>query len=156
MSRTPVSTGGLEGPAAVSFAMYGLMARAVRFGSREISMTAASTLATLNRAGPMRLSDLGVLEGISQPAMTTLVSRLEAAGLVERSGDPRDGRVVLVAPTPAGAAAAQEVRRSAEDELTGLINQLPPKEIAALIAAVPALLHLQAIDEARRIDAGSE
>jgi DNA-binding PadR family transcriptional regulator len=43
-----------------------------------------------------------MVEGITQPSVTTLVTSLERAGFVERRSDPDDKRVVLVAITAAG------------------------------------------------------
>jgi len=87
---------------AIGEALYGLVTLAVKNGPREISLTAASTLATLDRTGARRLTDLAVIEGVTQPSMSVLVTGLEAAGLAERRPDPADKRVVLVGLTPAG------------------------------------------------------
>jgi len=51
---------------------------------------------TLDQNGPHRLSELAVREGVSQPAMTSLVSRLERDGYAKRRPDPADARVVVV------------------------------------------------------------
>src|SRR3984957_4096088 len=83
--------------------LYGLLVDAVKRIPRDLSLTSASTLATLERTGPRRITDLAVIEGVSQPAMTVLVRVLERSGLVERKGDPTDKRVALVALTAAGA-----------------------------------------------------
>src|SRR5215472_364614 len=61
-----------------------------------LSLTAGATLATIERSGPCRLTALAASEGVTQPAMTQLISRLADAGLVARSADPDDGRVVYV------------------------------------------------------------
>ncbi|MBX6358009.1 MAG: MarR family transcriptional regulator, partial [Micromonosporaceae bacterium] len=42
-----------------------------------LSLAAAATLATLERSGPQRLTELAAREGVTQPAMTQLVSRLQ-------------------------------------------------------------------------------
>src|SRR6201997_5052643 len=47
-----------------------------------LSATAAATLATLERSGPRRLTALAVQGGVTQPAMTQLIARLEDTGLV--------------------------------------------------------------------------
>ena len=49
-----------------------------------LSLTAASTLYRLDEFGAHRLSDLAVAEGVTQPGMTQLVSRLQRDGLAER------------------------------------------------------------------------
>src|ERR1700728_2575541 len=87
---------------AIGEALYGLVTLAVKNGPREISLTAASTLATRDRTGARRLTDLAVIEGVTQPSMSVLVTGLEAAGLAERRPDPADKRVVVVGLTPAG------------------------------------------------------
>src|SRR5712692_4134890 len=67
-----------------------------------LSLTAAATLATLERSGPRRLTSLAVQEGVTQPAMTQLIARLQDSGLVRRDADPADGRVVQVRLTDQG------------------------------------------------------
>lgn len=50
------------------------------------------------------------MEGVTQPAVTQLVNRLERRGWVERHTDERDARAVLVALTAAGQAALDSAR----------------------------------------------
>ncbi|MFI6401900.1 MarR family winged helix-turn-helix transcriptional regulator [Streptomyces sp. NPDC050548] len=68
-----------------------------------MSLTSAATLATLDKTGPGRSTDLAVAEGVTQPAMSVLVRVMEESGLVERNGAPSDKRVKLVCLTGAGA-----------------------------------------------------
>src|ERR1700683_3519193 len=56
-----------------------------------VSPTTAATLATLERSGPCRLTSLAVREGVTQPAMTQLIARLEESGLADRTADPSTG-----------------------------------------------------------------
>ena len=74
--------------AAAGAALYGLVSDAVRRIPRDLSLTSVSTLATLERTGPRRITDLAAIEGVTQPAMTVLVRVLEQSGLVERRGHP--------------------------------------------------------------------
>src|SRR5713226_9421277 len=67
-----------------------------------LSLTAAATLATLERSGPRRLTALATQEGVTQPAMTQLIARLQDSGLVSREADEQDGRVVQVRLTRPG------------------------------------------------------
>jgi DNA-binding MarR family transcriptional regulator len=135
---------------AIAAAIDGLVAVAVRSGPRDISLTAASTLATLDRGGPCRLTDLAEIEGVAQPSMTTLVTGLERSGLAERRPSRADGRVVLVALTPAGADYLRTRRRARAAKLAGLISQLPAAQAAALADAVPAMVGLRDLDTQRR------
>ena len=140
--------------AAIAEALHGLMAAAVRRMNRDISLTSAAVLGTVERTGPRRITDLAAIEGVAQPSMTTLVSNLERAGLVERRRDAEDQRVVLVALTPAGAGYLRARRRAGADAFARLIGKLPPGEAQALIAATSALVHLRDL-EGERPPAGS-
>jgi DNA-binding MarR family transcriptional regulator len=104
-----------------------------------LSMTAAATLAGVERFGPQRLTLLAVREGVTQPAMTQLISRLEEAGLVRREPSADDGRVVLVAITDQGRTVLAKRRAARGERLAGIISQLSPEHQAALAAALPAL-----------------
>lgn len=131
-------------------ALYGLVTAAIRRGPREMSLTSLSTLATLDRTGPRRITDLAVIQGVAQPSMTVLVTALERSRLVERRGDPADRRVALVALTTAGAELLGAQRRAGAEALIQLIDKLPADEAAALAAAIPALRHLRELDSERR------
>jgi DNA-binding MarR family transcriptional regulator len=104
-----------------------------------LSMTAAATLAGIDRLGPQRLTLLAVREGVTQPAMTQLISRLEESGLVRREPSPDDGRVVLVTITEQGRATLAHRRAARAERLAAIIDQLSPDHRAALSAALPAL-----------------
>jgi len=104
-----------------------------------LSMTAASTLAGIERLGPQRLTLLAAREGVTQPAMTQLISRLEEAGLVRRQPSLEDGRVVLVVITDEGRATLARRRAVRTERLTSVIAQLSPDHRAALTVALPAL-----------------
>jgi DNA-binding MarR family transcriptional regulator len=104
-----------------------------------LSFTAAATLATLDRSGPSRLTLLAVQEGVTQPAMTQLVGRLQDAGLVSRASDPSDGRVVEVSITAEGSALLLERRAARAERLAVMLARLSPQDQAALAAALPAM-----------------
>jgi DNA-binding MarR family transcriptional regulator len=104
-----------------------------------LSLTAAATLATLERSGPCRLTWLAVREGVTQPAMTQLVARLQDAGLVDRAADPDDGRVVQVRITAEGKAVLAGRRAVRAERVAGLLDRLSPDERDALAAALPAM-----------------
>src|ERR1017187_9025562 len=104
-----------------------------------LSLTAAATLATLERSGPSRLTSLAVKEGVSQPAMTQLLGRLQESGLVNRDADPTDGRVVQVRLTDEGRATLARRRAVRAERLTEILARLSPDEQAALATALPAM-----------------
>src|SRR4051812_39532228 len=93
-----------------------------------LSLTAASALGRLQRHGPARLTELAAAEGITQPSMTALVTRLVAQGLVERGSDPRDGRAVVLELTPAGADLLARRRATRTARLAPLLADLSPDD----------------------------
>ena len=107
--------------------------------SDGLSLTAAATLATLERSGPCRLTWLAAREGVTQPAMTQLIARLQDAGLVDRAADPTDGRVAQIRLTDDGRATLARRRAVRADRLAELLAGLTPGEQDALTAALPAM-----------------
>ncbi len=105
----------------------------------DLGPPAAATVARLVREGPTRLTDLAAGEGVSQPGMTQLVTRLERDGYVRRTSSPTDGRVVLVEATPAGSDLVDRRRAQRSDAVDALLAQLTPEDRAAVRTAVPAL-----------------
>jgi DNA-binding MarR family transcriptional regulator len=59
---------------------------------------------------PQRITELAAGEGVTQPAITRVVNRLEERGWVTRESDPRDGRAVMVRLTPAGGTVFNRLR----------------------------------------------
>jgi DNA-binding MarR family transcriptional regulator len=112
---------------------------------RDLSLTTVSTLHTLARSGPFRLSELATREGVTQPAMTQLVSRLERDRLAERRGDPHDARVVMVHLTEAGERTIGRLRERRAQVLATLLDRLPPEDERAILAALPAIDRLTAL-----------
>lgn len=138
----------------VSEALYGLVSALVRRSPRDLSLTALATLATLERTGPRRITELALVENVAQPSMTSLITNLERQGLVERRSDPADRRVALVAITAAGAEYLRGRRRLGAEALETLIDKLSEDELAALQGAKDALLQLRRLDDAERDPSG--
>src|SRR5262245_54177493 len=123
----------------VAVALEGVTRLLRRMVSPEgMSLTAVATLATLERQGSRRLTAPAVSERGSKPAMTQLISRLEAEALVRREADPNDGRVVRVRLTDAGRAELTRRREIRTQRLAGLLARLDQDQQTALAAAVPA------------------
>jgi DNA-binding MarR family transcriptional regulator len=110
-----------------------------------LTLPAAATLARLAREGPQRLTDLAADEGVSQPGMTQLVTRLERDGLARRTACAEDGRVVLVEVTDHGRDLVERRRAERVATLHDLLAQLPDEERDAVRRAVPGLAHLAAL-----------
>ena len=107
-----------------------------------LSLTAAATLARLQRSGAARLTELAVAEGVSQPSMTTLIARLADQGLVRRAADPRDGRAVVLTLTETGEELLAQRRAERTTQITGPLADLPPADVRRIAEAMPALIRL--------------
>jgi DNA-binding MarR family transcriptional regulator len=101
-----------------------------------------STLATVGQQGPVRLGDLAASERIAPSTLTRLISVLEDRGYVRREAAPADARAYLVTVTDEGQEALERIRREATSMLTDILRELPPDQLAALSAALPALEQL--------------
>jgi DNA-binding MarR family transcriptional regulator len=108
----------------------------------DLSMAAASALARLVRDGPQRLTELANSEGISQPGMTQLVTRLEREGLVRRTASSDDRRGVLVEVTDTGHEIVARRRAERAEALGEMLARLDPQDQVAISAALPALARL--------------
>jgi DNA-binding MarR family transcriptional regulator len=115
----------------------------------DVSATALSLLDRLDTGGDHRVTDLAVLEGITQPAATGLVNRLAERGWAERRADPTDGRASRVTITDAGRRRLHEHREDRSLRIAERLALLDASDQAALHAALPALRHLSAAPAAR-------
>jgi DNA-binding MarR family transcriptional regulator len=127
-----------ESQQSIGEVLFALGTLGIRQRQRDLSLTALSTLSTIERTAARRLTDLAVSEGVAQPSMSILVGQLEKLGLAERQADPGDGRVVRVAITPAGREYLTTVRRSGATVFEVVIDKLDSSESALLVSALPA------------------
>jgi DNA-binding MarR family transcriptional regulator len=105
----------------------------------SLSLSQLAALATLDRHGPLTPSELAGQEKVQPPSMTRLVASLEAARLVTRTAHPSDGRQVLLAVSPEGAALLHEDRQRREAWLAQRLRELDPDERAILRKAAAIL-----------------
>ena len=114
----------------------------VRHVARTTSLTSRMVLSALREDGPTRLTELASSTGVSQPAMTQLVGRMEREGLVVRLIDPEDARATLVEITEAGRAVWAELKVSRRERLAELLDTLSPDDEATLGLAMRVALPL--------------
>ena len=108
-------------------------------------------LVDAGRAGEcgLSMSELAARRGMALNSATALVDRLVHAGLLERSHDTADRRVVRVALTPAGQRLREAVAAVRLIEYQRILGELTVDERARLEAALPALERLAEIATAR-------
>ena len=116
-----------------------------RFAARgfgEVRASYGSVLVPLFERDGLRLGKLAAAARLSKQAMTGLVKRCEADGLVERVPDPVDGRAFNVRLTGSGRAlraAAEEILGELDREL---VRALGARDRDALVRALKGVMDL--------------
>src|SRR3954464_16060430 len=105
----------------------------------ELSPTAASTLATVERHGPLTPSELADIERIKRPTATRILRVLVEAGLVDRAPDPADGRSALVSVNAAGRERLRRLRGRKNAYLARRMRDLPAEDVVTLERAAEIL-----------------
>src|SRR4029453_1548629 len=98
----------------------------------ELSPSSAAALATIERRGPLAPSEIAEIERVKRPTITRVVARLEEAGLVERAGNPNDGRASLVSITREGTELLCRIRTRKNAYLARRLHKLDPEDLGAL------------------------
>jgi len=112
-----------------------------RVGSHH-SLVALRVLSNLSQDGGLRIGELASREGVSQPAMTATVNRLETDGLVARGADAADARAAIVTITPTGVAELADFRSRAAAQVRPALETLGAAQLAVLAEAAELLARL--------------
>jgi DNA-binding MarR family transcriptional regulator len=120
------------------------LARELRKETEQLGITArqATFLWLVKRSPGLSLAELAAEEGISPPAMSGHVDRLERVGLLERVRESDDRRRVGLRLTDEGERLLRSVRARRTTWLAGRLRALDPNDLEAIEAAVPALMRL--------------
>jgi DNA-binding MarR family transcriptional regulator len=118
----------------------------------ELSRTEVGLLKTLSD-GSRRITELAELEGLAQPTITILIKQLEEQGLVTRTRQSGDGRVVLVDLTESGSVALEEYRARLRAVLGAYLAEISDEQVEALATATEALAQL--VDVLQQAPAGT-
>jgi DNA-binding MarR family transcriptional regulator len=111
-----------------------------------LTPTQLAALATVGRAGPMRLGDLAAAEGVAPSTLTRLVTALEESGYVRRYADPTDARASTLAITPRGNDVLERIRTENNRMLAASLQMLTPGQRSTLASALPVLEQLAEAD----------
>lgn len=105
-----------------------------------VKYTTYAVLATLRVSPPPHTMSPTQLRGtllFTSGGISNLLRKVEAAGWIERQGDPRDGRGVVVCLTPAGKALADRTmaaHAAAEHALIRMLSPAERRDVAALLS----------------------
>ncbi len=98
----------------------------------DLSLAQLRVVIALQQLGAQPMSRLAESLGIGLPSLSTLADRLEVRGLIVRTRDGADRRVVTVTPTEAGVRLAADVTGMHRDRARGLLEQLTREELGGL------------------------
>jgi DNA-binding MarR family transcriptional regulator len=122
------------------------LARRLRIRSRTtLTLAQMSALTTLERIGPMPVSDLARREQVNPSSVTRLIANLERMGYLIRETNPDDGRSAVISISTEGTTFLNSSRRRANEALAHDVARLSHDDQQHLMAALPALLHLIAL-----------
>ena len=120
------------------------LARELRKETEQLGITARQVtfLWLVKRSPGLSLAELAAEEGISPPAMSGHVDRLERAGLLERVRSDEDRRRVGLRLTEEGQRLLRRVRARRTTWLANRLSGLDTADLDAIEAAIPALTRL--------------
>ena len=120
------------------------LSRELRKETEQLGVTArqATLLWLVKRSPGLSLAELAAEEGISPPALSGHVDRLEIAGLLERVRSTDDRRRVGLRLTDEGTRLMRRIRARRTTWLADRLRTLQPDELKAVESAIPALQHL--------------
>lgn len=120
------------------------LARELRKETEQLGITArqATFLWLVKRSPGLSLAELAAEEGISPPAMSGHVDRLEKAGLLERERSTDDRRRVGLRLTDEGERLMRRIRARRTTWLADRLSTLDPPALESIEAAMPALVRL--------------
>jgi DNA-binding MarR family transcriptional regulator len=101
--------------------------------SLDLPMGQFKAMATITMFGPQPVGEIGRRLGVSEPAASLLVGKLEERGLAARTRDEQDRRRTLVTATPAGEDLAARLRQGREEQVQHWLGALTDDELAGLL-----------------------
>lgn len=126
---------------------------AQRCHERSISMSHLHLMTFLDAHGSLPMSRVAELLGSGLPTATGLVSRMEERGMVARTHDNEDRRVVTVSLTEAGAAELRELNSSRRARIASALTHLDDEQRRLLLNSMRALraaferMHTEGVSE---------
>jgi DNA-binding MarR family transcriptional regulator len=119
-------------------------ARIQRSGT-DLSTTSLEMLRRVDDLGPIAVSKASEVMNLSLASTSRTLAELERQGLLERSGDPDDGRVARYETTAKGRRTRERFQRATQDDIASVLASWEPRDRDRLAA-----LFVRLVDEMRR------
>jgi DNA-binding MarR family transcriptional regulator len=121
-----------------------------------LSLVHLQVLFTLSHDGPMPMSRLAEAMDVSQASATGIVDRMEQRGLVERSRDDEDRRVVRVALADGGRETLGSIAAERRERLATILGELDDTELEGFLVGLRGMRRGREALHARLQAAGVE
>lgn len=105
-----------------------------------VTLSQCWTLSVLHDSRPLPMSELSQRLGIAQSTATRVVENLVRDGLLERTRDEDDRRVVLIGLTGAGREIAQRLQCTYNNILGSVLGSIPPEKREQVTESLQILL----------------
>jgi len=138
----------------VTAAYRALVAGAEQWAAAKLTMPQLKVLLLLARSGSAPVSWLAARMSVSPPNITGILDRLEERGLVRRTNDPRDRRVVRIVLTDEGQQLLRELTTSGASQFQEVLATLPEETVQSLSTSLAALL--EALEQSQQAAAQTE
>ncbi len=148
--KRKLSRTNLAADAAALSQAFSELVRVIQFRDRDraccygLTVSQCYGLKAVCEAGFLGVNDLAAALYLEKSTASRLAAGLQAAGLVERSPDPEDGRSVRLSATAAGKQAYQAIEQDLLQEHTDLLAGFDPEVRAAVTQVVGRLTRAMA------------
>jgi DNA-binding MarR family transcriptional regulator len=105
----------------------------------QLTMAQLKSLFFIINQGSTNPGKLAAALGVTPTNVTGIIDRLEKQGLVSRTGDAQDRRVMLLRATSRGEDLVTKLRERRQSYLAGVLAKLSPDELATLARGLDAL-----------------
>ncbi|MDF3289820.1 MarR family winged helix-turn-helix transcriptional regulator [Streptomyces silvisoli] len=120
--------------------LVAVWSRAFHLAAPHVSTLQLRALEALEDRRKLNLTGLAAELDIGMPTASRLCDRLEAAGFLERSVQPRNRREVLLSVTAQGRRLLDDIAARRRRALAAVLTAMDPEERAALVRALQAFL----------------
>ncbi len=117
------------------------------FSAGEITVQQIAALHCLARRGSCAMSTLAQTVSLRESTITGIADRMERTGLIRRTRDRGDRRVVRAAITPKGRATLKALHRHERDGFMALFERVSAAERARFIEILERLVNTLSSDE---------
>lgn len=109
-------------------------------GLNDISVAYFAVLQALWEKDGLSISDLGEIVHLEKSTMTSLLDRMEKAGLLKRADHPKDRRAYQIYLTPRGKGIQEKIDRVANQAYQSLTKGIPEKDLRISIEVCKQIL----------------